>query len=158
MYNFKEISINDFGNIEASDFPDRTIFTTKEWIEFIIEDQAIKPVIIRIVKEDSTIGYFTAGIFSKYNIKIMGSPFRGWSTCFMGMDLLPAHRDEIVAIYKELKEFLKEQYKCHYIEITDRNITMGQAKSVGDSTKVAKTLELALDRPLDTIFKEFKMD
>ena len=71
MYNFKEISINDFGNIEASDFPDRTIFTTKEWIEFIIEDQAIKPVIIRIVKEDSTIGYFTAGIFSKYNIKII---------------------------------------------------------------------------------------
>ena len=158
MYSFEELKLESIDNAEFNDSPDKTVFTTKEWIRFIAEDQNATPVILGICKNNALIGFFAGAVISKYGIKIFGSPFRGWSTCFMGLDLKAGFEDERVEIYKELKNFLIKKYRCHYIEITERNITFEQAKRITKHTKAAKTLELDINKPADIIFKQLKVD
>jgi hypothetical protein len=158
MFIFDKILFNDIDDKEFNDFPKKTIFTTKDWLRFIENDQGAKIIIIRIRNDDEIIGFFSGGIVSKYGIKIVGSPFRGWSTCFMGLDIKPKWETVKIELYKRLKDYLISQYKCQFIEITDRNLTFEEASKITTYVKNAKTLELDIDRPIEEIFKEFKTD
>lgn len=129
-YNFEEISLDSIDLDEYNGFKDKLIFQTKEWVEFVADTQAAKPVILRITNaKNELIGYFTGLLFSKFGIKIMGSPFRGWSTSYMGFNV--SDGVDRTGLVEPLWKFVSKKYGCMYMEIIDRHITFDDVERSG---------------------------
>ena len=73
-----------------STYPDANVFQTPEWVSFVAETQKAEPVLAVLKEGNETLGYFTGLIIRKFGLKILGSPFRGWSTPYMGFNLQPS--------------------------------------------------------------------
>jgi len=114
---------------ELTGYADHNIFQTLEWVNFVAVTQNAEPVIATVMEGSRIVGRFTGLIITKYGIKILGSPFHGWSTYYMGFNLEPSvsQIDALVA----LKEFAFKDLKCIHLEISDRNITPDQLKAAG---------------------------
>src|SRR5262245_27828557 len=82
----------DFSQVpwEALDrFADRTVFQTREWIQFIAETQGAAPVVAEISAGGRPAGYFTGLIVRRLGVRILGSSFPGWTTPYIGFNLTP---------------------------------------------------------------------
>ena len=80
MARFERVPFHpDDWNKTLSAFPDRIVFQTAEWISFLIDTQKGEPVIAALKDGNETLGYFSGLIVKKFGLKILGSPFRGWS-------------------------------------------------------------------------------
>lgn len=156
QYFFEKIDINSLDVQEFNDFVNKPVFTTIPWIKFVENDSKAKPLFIRITKDNKFVGYFTALETRKFGIKIVGSPFRGWSTCYMGIDT--NYPECKMDIYEQLVPFLFKNEKCQYIEINDRDITVEQAKERGITALPLDTLELDIDKTDEELFKQMKPD
>lgn len=157
MYEFIAIEYENINKEEYYSIKTRSVFTTFEWINFIKEDKKANPIFVRILKNGKFEGYFSGLLFKICGIKIIGSPFRGWSTCYMGLDVYDIN--EKLAILNELKSFLIQKFKCMFIEIADKDISVDTAKSFGFHTDTLSTLELNISEKTDEeLFKVFKTD
>lgn len=155
MYIFNRIEITNIDINKFNKIKNKSIFTTIEWINFIHEDSEAKPIILEIFQKDVFVGYFSALTVNKFGIKIVASPFAGWSTCFMGFDVNLNNKTDILS---DLIKYLFKKFKCHYIEIIDRDISVDQAKSAGFNCSPVCTLELDINRSDQELFKAFKTD
>lgn len=129
MWIFEKAELDSVDTDEFNSFGDKLIFQTKEWLSFVAQAQNAAPVVVRISEDEKFIGYFTGLLFKKFGINIIGSPFRGWSTSYMGFNLKDGV--ERAAVIMPLWDFLKREYRCVYCEIIDRFITEEQAKNAG---------------------------
>lgn len=155
-FEFEQIELQQVDLREFNDFTNKPIFTTIAWIRFIEVDSNAKPIIVRITRKGNYIGYFTALLVKKFGISIVASPFSGWSTCYMGFDLIG---NEIKSdIIGALSEYLFSKFKCAYIEIIDRDISVEQAKTTGLDFIQISTLELDINKTDEDLFKVFKTD
>src|ERR1700730_9107224 len=99
-------------------FEDRQVFQTREWMEFLADTQRATPVIAALREASTTVGYFSGLIFSRAGIRILGSPFPGWTTAYMGFNLLPhVPREEAL---RALEPFAFRDLKCMHLEVSDR--------------------------------------
>ena len=142
MFNFRVVDIDSLSEKETEAIFGENLFTTKEWINFIKIDSKASPLIIEISLDRALAGYLYGLTFSKFGIKIFGSPFNGWSTCYMGLRLDAG--DKLMAI-KDAVKFLFDNCGVLYVEITDRTISVDDAISYGMHTEKLGTLELNLE-------------
>jgi len=136
-----------------SQYSDRTIFQTEEWLKFISITQNAEPVIAVILDGERQVGRFTGLIIKKYGIKILGSPFPGWTTFYMGfnLDKSVSCADALIA----LKSFAFNDLKCLHVEITDRSINRDNLKEAGyffDSKRITSGYEIDLTINKDDLF------
>ena len=68
-------------------FADRTVFQTREWLQFVSDSQSATPVIGEMREGQDVLGYFTGLTFSKFGLKVLGSSFPGWTTPYIGFNL-----------------------------------------------------------------------
>src|SRR3981081_329222 len=68
---------------------DRTVFQTREWLQFVAESQNAQPVLAELREKNDVLGYFTGLTFSKFGMKVLGSSFPGWTTPYIGFNLNP---------------------------------------------------------------------
>jgi hypothetical protein len=61
-------------------FADRTVFQTREWLQFVAESQNAQPVLAELREKSEILGYFTGLTLSKFGMKVLGSSFPGWTT------------------------------------------------------------------------------
>ena len=155
-YTFNLIPFVDVNKEEYYSFKNKSVFTTFPWLEFVKEDSKGDPVIVRISDDRGLVGYFTGLIVKKAGVKILGSPFNGWSTCHMGIDT--EYIDEKCDIINELIPFLYEKTNCGFIQIIDRDITVKKATEYGFNSESIGTLELNIDLDNDALFKQMKTD
>ncbi len=102
-------------------FADRTVFQTRAWLEFVAEAQGATPVLAEVRKGSDVVGYFTGLTFSKFGMKVLGSSFPGWTTPYMGFNLIPGvSRMEALA---GLEKFAWDDLKCLHLEVSDPNFT-----------------------------------
>jgi len=67
----------------------------------------------------STAGYFTGIMFRRLGVPILGSPFRGWTTPYMGFNLVPgAPRQRALSA---LERFAFRELRCLHLEIADQH-------------------------------------
>jgi hypothetical protein len=156
MYNFRLLSVNDLNSIQQYNIWNINIFSTKEWISFIEIDQEAKPIIIEIERNKLRIGYFIALKKKILGISIIGSPFRGWSTCFMGFVLDESEKAEL--ILPEIAKYLFKEIKCHYIEIIDRNLNPDNISKIEFNRKMLESLEMRIDKSEEALLSEMKPD
>lgn len=139
MFKFETLDYNKLDSNYLSKYKNSDIYITPEWLTFLKKAVNVEPLVVEIKKEDRTIGFFAGAMFKKFGIKIIGSPFKGWNTPYMGFAL-----DEGVSrieILPELWKYLNKKYKCQYMEVCDRNIDkqsieMTKLKYITESTYV----------------------
>lgn len=63
--------------------PGAMVCHSRAWFSFLEETQQIEPVVLKI-HDQSGESFFCGGIVRKFGLKILGSPFPGWTTSYMG--------------------------------------------------------------------------
>lgn len=102
---------------------DRVVFQTREWLEFLAKTQSAEPVLAVVRDGGVDVGYFTGLIIKRFGIRILGSPFPGWTTDYLGFNLVTgvSRRDAAEA----LLEFAFDQLRCLHVELCDRYLRRG---------------------------------
>jgi hypothetical protein len=110
-------------------FADRTVFQTREWIRFIAQTQDAIPLLVELRNGNDIAGYFTGLTFSRFGVKILGSSFPGWTTPYIGFNLVPgASRSAALAA---IEQFTWDELKCLHMEVSDPNFTVEDGKALG---------------------------
>ena len=110
-------------------FADRTVFQTREWVQFIREAQGATPLIAELREGREVVGYFTGLTFKRLGMKILGSSFPGWTTPYIGFNLVPGVSR--AAALAALEEVAWNSLKCLHMEVSDPYFTTEGGKSLG---------------------------
>ncbi len=111
-------------------YGDRTVFQTREWLDFVAETQRATPVIAELRDGDGAVaGYFSGLTFHRFGVKILGSSFPGWTTPYMAFNLEPgvARRQALEA----LEHLAFEDLRCLHLEVCDREFAIEDGQSLG---------------------------
>src|SRR5262245_34809096 len=114
---------------EINNYEERTIFQTRPWLSFIAKTQDAEPVVAAIKKDGQKVGYLTGLIVRKFGFRILGSPFPGWTTSYMGLCLSAATPRRIAM--QALTRFAFEGLHCAHLEIMDRYLTLDDIRGLG---------------------------
>ena len=129
---------------------DRTIAQTREWVDFVAETQKAQPVMARILRNNESVGWFTGLIVRKLGLRILGSPFPGWTTSYMGFNLSEGvDRGEVM---KALFKFAFRDLGCVHVELMDRHIPLGIVQSRRIAHRVFHGYEIDLTQDESSIF------
>lgn len=103
------------------DYADREVFQSLEWLRFLRATQGAEPVLAAVRSEREVVGYFTGGVVRRLGMRMLGSPFPGWTTGALGFNLREGidRRDALAA----LPRFAWRELGCVHAEIKDRRIT-----------------------------------
>jgi hypothetical protein len=124
---FRRLALHDVDFEGLDRRPDRTIFQTREWLEFLVSSQDAEPVVAEVTEDGAPIGYFTGAIVRRFGLKILGSPLRGWTTSYMGFNLDEPER--LGAAIEALPTFAFRQLGCIHLEVMDRSCSPDSAPS-----------------------------
>jgi hypothetical protein len=150
-YTFERIygSIDEAHSHCATDLR-RTVYQTDAWGRFLAATQQGEQVIGRLKDGQRTIGLFVGLIVRKFGLRILGSPFPGWSTDYMGMILSP-ETDRHRAL-EALIEFAFHDLSCVHLEIMDRRMTEEELHGLDVQYRVYRSFEIDLTREEDELF------
>ena len=142
----------DWARLDA--FADRTVFQTREWLNFVHETQRAKIVMCELTDGQQTVGYFSGLAFSRFGVRILGSSFPGWTTPYMGFNLVPgaSRRAALAAIERVAWDSLK----CLHMEVSDPYFTPEDGEANGFAAESYFSYRTDLTEPEDKIFS--KMD
>lgn len=132
------------------EFEDRTVFQTREWVEFLAETQKARPVVAELRDDGDVAGYFTGLTFQRFGIRILGGSFPGWTTPYVGFNLKKgaARRDALEAI----ERLAFDELRCLHIGLSDRWLTAEDGKGLGFEIRLQESYEIDLRRAEEDIF------
>jgi len=111
------------------EFADRTVFQTREWLSFVQETQQAAPVLAELKEGGKVVGYFQGLTFSRFGVKVLGSSFPGWTTPYMGFNLLPGVSR--AAALAAVEEMAWHTLKCLHMEVSDPGFVVEDGQSLG---------------------------
>jgi len=153
MARFERVPFNpDDWNKTLSSFPDRIVFQSAEWISFLAETQKGEPVIAALKEGNETLGYFSGLMVRKFGLKILGSPFRGWSTPFMGFNLNPKVPRRTGA--EALADFAFNKLGCIHFEVADLFMSLDDIDGLGLNHLILHSMEVDLSQSEEDIFSK----
>ncbi len=120
MLKLERTDAASFGWGRLSSFDDHLVFQTREWLAFVAATQAAEPVVAAVRDGGETVGWFTGLIVRRYGVRILGSPFPGWATGYMGFNLEPGVDRPLAA--SALIPFAFGDLGCMHVEVRDRNL------------------------------------
>src|SRR5574342_283596 len=90
-YAFERIDVQAADRILRLDINQQgTIHQTPAWLAFLADSQQGELVFATLKDGETPLGSFTGLIVRKFGLRILGSPFPGWSTDYMGFALSAA--------------------------------------------------------------------
>lgn len=135
-------------------FADRTVFQTREWVRFIAEAQKAQPVLAELREKDEILGYFTGLTFSKFGMKVLGSSFPGWTTPYIGFNLIPGVPRS--AALRALEAFAWNDLKCLHLEVSDPNFTFEDGEAGGFKSEYYGSYRTDLTRSEQDLFNSME--
>lgn len=135
-------------------FSDRYVFQTREWLAFLAHVHGGEPVVATVRDGSRIVGYFTGMVVRRFGLRILGSPFPGWHTGYLGFNLEPgvSRRRAVEA----LLPFAWRTLGCQHVELRDRLLTSGDVEELGLSFTPRVTFEVDLLRDDDELFASLK--
>ena len=131
-------------------FADRTVFQTREWVRFVAETQKATPVLAQLTDSGNLVGYFTGLTFTRLGIKVLGSSFPGWTTPYMGFNLVPgASRAEAL---KGLEHTAWNDLKCLHMEVSDPYFSPEDGEALGFKTSYYISYRTDLTKSEEELF------
>jgi hypothetical protein len=107
----------DWEGLDA--LPDRVLGQTREWLSFLAETQDAEPVVAALREHATTVGYFTGLVFRRFGVRVLGSPFPGWTTPFIGFNLTAVHNAG--SPLAALERFAFTELGCLHVELRNRS-------------------------------------
>lgn len=140
----------DFRGLDS--FADRTVFQTRAWVSFVAESQAATPVLMRLTDSTGNLaGYFTGLTFTRFGVKVLGSSFPGWTTPYMGFNLVPgASRVEALAA---VEDSAWNELKCLHMEVSDPYFTPEDGGGLGFKTSYYISYRTDLTKSEEELFQ-----
>lgn len=132
-------------------FPDRLTYHTEEWIRFIAETQNAIPVFAEVYDGGSRVGCFHSLVINRLGLKILASPFPGWTTDYMGFNLMPGVPRWLAL--QALEQFAFEDLGCMYFEVADRGFTREDGERVKLEKRISNSYENNLAQQEEEIFQ-----
>jgi len=131
-------------------FADRTIFQTREWLQFVAESQSATPVLAEVREGSDVVGYFTGLTFSKFGMKVLGSSFPGWTTPYIGFNL--NRGVSCRAVLEALEKFAWDHLKCLHMEVSDPNFSFEDGEALGFKAEYYGSYRTDLTKSEDELF------
>lgn len=125
--NIIDFQTADFQRLDQ--FADRTVFQTREWVEFVAESQNAMPILAELQSAGKVVGYFTGLTFSRFGVRVLGSSFPGWTTPYMGFNLLPGISR--AAALAAVEQMAWNTLKCLHVEVSDPYFTPDDGQELG---------------------------
>lgn len=131
-------------------FADRVVFQTPAWLSFLAETQRGEIVIAALKEGNDTLGYFSGLVVRKFGLKILGSPFRGWSTPYLGFNLRPDVPRRVAA--GALADFAFKELGCIHFEVTDSYMSAAEVAGLSLHHEMHPTMEVDLTQSEEALF------
>ncbi len=130
--------------------PDRVVFQTREWLDFVARTQRARPVVAAVLDDGEPVGYFTGLLIRRFGVPILGSPFPGWTTDSMGFNLAAGvnRRDAAAA----LADFAFGPLRCVHLELKDRHLAAADLDGLGYERSDTMTYEVDLSGAESEVF------
>jgi hypothetical protein len=132
-------------------FPDRLTYHTEEWIRFIAETQNAIPVFADVYEGQSRVGCFHSLVIRRFGLNILASPFPGWTTDYMGFNMLPGIPRWLAL--QALEHFAFHDLGCVYFEVADRGFTPGDGERAGLELRLSSSYESDLTKSEPELLK-----
>lgn len=133
-------SPEEWSRLDAA--PDRTLFQTSAWLNFVARTQKAKPVFLDVWREADRVGWFAGFIVPKGPFRILASPFRGWTTPYMGFNLT-ADLD-LGKATRALSDYAFRFLRCVHVELADPSLDRAAAERADLGFNAAHTYEVDL--------------
>lgn len=154
MISFQRLPFEDVKWEDSNIGDEINIFQTLPWLSFLAETQKAEPVIAAVESDGHLMGYFTGLIVNKYGIKVLGSPFRGWGSYFMGFSMAPdASRRELL---QALPAFAFKELGCHYLEVVDPYLSADDCSGLTYKVENLDWFAIDLTRSEEELFANMK--
>jgi hypothetical protein len=127
---------------------------SREWLEFLAETQDAMPVAAEIREGTSVLGYFCGLVFTRFGVRILGSPFPGWTTSYMGFALRPGVPRWMAL--QALERFAFQDLGCLHFELVDRYLTFEDGQRAGVSSRPTLSYESDLRESEEKLFSRMK--
>ena len=131
-------------------FEDRTVFQTREWVCFVSESQKAAPVLAELYDGGERVGYFTGLTFTRFGVKVLGSSFPGWTTPYMGFNLVKGASR--ASALQALEMAVWDTLKCLHMEVSDPNFTVQDGRDLGFQCDNYASYRTDLTKTEDEIF------
>ncbi len=129
-----------------------TIYQTPAWLEFLSRTQNGDPVFAALKEGSRTIGHFVGMIVRRWGFRILGSPFPGWSTAYMGLALdSEVSRGRAV---QALIELAFQTLDCSHLEVMDRNLTVDDLNGLDVQYRLYRGFQVDLTRDEDDLIAD----
>jgi GNAT acetyltransferase-like protein len=132
-------------------FKDRTVFQTREWLQFVSETQNAMPVLAELLEGGEVVGYFSGLTFTRLGIKVLGSSFPGWTTPYMGFNLLPGTSRG--AALAALEHMAWNDLTCLHLEVSDPYFSVEDGQALGFTCEFYTSYRTDLRKSEEEIFK-----
>lgn len=148
---FERIALEDVDFDALDRFDDRLFCQRRPWLDFLMSFVKGEVVIARLKRGDECLGYVTGVQFRRAGMKILASPFRGWTTPYMGFNLRPdvARIEALLA----LERFAFVDLNCLHLEIADRYMTIEDGERHGYAHRAINGFLSDLTKSEDEIFQ-----
>jgi CelD/BcsL family acetyltransferase involved in cellulose biosynthesis len=127
-----------------------TIFQAPAWLAFLSITQHGEVVVAALREGRETIGYFAGLIIRKFGLRILGSPFPGWTTDYMGFAL--SDRADKQRAIKALTDFAFRDLRCVHLEIMDRNLALSDLQGLDVQSRIYRGFEIDLTCDEEKLF------
>jgi|SRR5579862_1489022 len=132
-------------------FADRTVFQTREWLAFVHETQRARITVCELTDGGERVGYFSGLMFSRFGVRILGSSFPGWTTPYMGFNLVPGASRKIALA--AIEQVAWNTLKCLHMEVSDPFFTLEDGVENGFAAEAYISYRSDLTRTEEQIFK-----
>lgn len=155
MYKFIEIEMSQIDEEKYNNFETKTVYTTAEWLLFIERTHDnVKVKILEIYENEQFVEYFTGAVITVVKfLNILGSPFNGWNTAFIGFDLYD--KNKAIDILPHVVKYFNKRHGCLYSQVC--NIYFESDKLYQHRIKVQNSISFQTDLTLseEEIYSKF---
>jgi hypothetical protein len=135
------------------EFPGKIVCQSPAWLSFLTRTQGGEPVTAILRDGQGLAGAFAGMVISPMGLRILGSPFPGWTTPYMGMILAPrvARGDALQA----LVDFAFRDLDCIHLEMMDRHLRVEDLEGVRHEHRLFNSWEVDLASDSDRLIASF---
>jgi hypothetical protein len=151
MLQFRRLEPPEIPWQQLDAFGDRVVFQTREWLNFVGECQNAKPVVAEIREGKILAGYFSGLVVRKLGLAMLGSSFPGWTTPYIGFNLLPEYsRSQML---EPLAAWAFRDLGCLHLEVSDRCFSSSDGELARLDQTAYESYKSDLTRSEDDLFK-----
>lgn len=147
---FQRVDFNAVAWENLDAYGDRTVFQTREWLQFISESQDATPIVAELRDGSRVVGYFSGAIFSKFGLRVLGGSFPGWTTPYVGFNL-----ESGVSRYSALaalEKFAWDELGVLHMEVSDPYFSPEDGQKLGFTTEFYGSYRTDLTKSEEELF------